>query len=1544
MPMGSIYVKGMIDQARVAESTGRVIWMRSGSTGRVAVGAMLSVGGGAREVRYQNTAFVAKLAATPPPAGSPAGTLPTYAWRWVAPVVSNVRADTSNNITAVDQGSSVNGIFFGTTTGNVTGMAAGANGSIYLTGSWVGNNVAGGGNVASRTTRDGYIARLRGTDGASLYLSTYDGERAASQVTPGSIVTDLQGNVFVTGAAMNTDRVQGRQGTTTAVPIGLGDVAYPNFGNLFVAKLAADGRWIWGKSTAPVWFDSQVSATASGLARDSAGALYVGGAVRGLANYEGFSFDGTLVNATEFNGANNAFIAKLVENSTANGASWQWVLQTQATRQGSTVTPIFDVGDIEAGLGGTIYWSLCSLTPSGLSAFSPNRSSSGGDSELDFTREGGAYLMPILPDVPALSPTFSIFNTAICGQEVPPPGGVARDSSGKPLQPDVTLPSSTVAAGPDKFYWDGFEKKLYAVSPTVADIKWRVSLDATDPQRLTRRISTSWPTTAQGLVTAVVGAGANSNEPAVSLEPVTLSHTFNALLYQDNDGQVAGAKQFTARKEGYAVLLYTTGRNSAAGSAAVSLTVVRTLLWTNSAITSTSTAAIGSALSGAAFNHADPEGRNGYVVNRQSRIDALGASGSYQFATRLGPIIPVNEDEEGADDDLNVIWSRLDAKGVSWPARTVRYTASWPTGPERIVIASRLGSEVYAQEPLDPAKYQSVTIYHQPDKTLPGYNPNEEHATLQPGQVTSNVAVFALRADLNNVGRTTSKPYTLLRYHDPNDGLRPKFRVFQIFTESSRRTVNSVTYPAYAFDSYTGVAGNPVFPPYPLPLLGTAAGTSGSGVPYFKDRKNQVWARAAGELTGRYFYPLQPSFWYDMNGDGVQDAGVTEVPWLDRYNSLLGAVSFGVPVPVVYNITWPVNTPALGVGDTLTTARDGLPDVENMASATIIYDQANAGNLTNANATSVRLLDYSDERKAPLNGVVDGQSLVVGALNFQVELASGGRYRFSNLPFHLKSRLTFDAFNKQLIFGGYKNSDGAGRPLLLLNILSTQERDRLFSLDGTPGDSGSAWDAAVLTLYRTSRNPEGVDLDSTPGADDAFFAGFKQGSGGALQYADALGSKALTAGRAGGVGYVTIVQNNADGLGAAPIDLKVIRVVNPPAVGDLKVIFSDNALDEKITIRHGLDFAGDAGGLAFEWWIQPALTATSPPAPDPLNPASGGWTLLASGNGVNDVVIEGAGLRTLADSWIFCRYRGYTAGGHNPNVFGDWAGDPAGTPSARRAAFVPGWIKRVLEGINPFEARVKDFGTAPTQTYSSFLISAGPRYEGDVALSSDPGNLNNIGLISLYQTVLNRGFGLSINGTPSQTNDAVNNALLLAATRISDFYMLLGNEAYADAQDPTVGFTTTDGAVGSLAPSIFAFQNQLPSLISEELTLLRGRDNASAGVGALPVYNRLFWNFTNGLEGEPAYVQNYGITDQTADGLINETDARFQFPQGHGDAWGHYLMSVKSHYRLLRHPLFTWQPRTESTLIAGVAVEVDYLDERRFAKRQRRSPLQARKS
>ncbi len=422
--------------------------------------------------------------------------------------------------------------------------------------------------------------------------------------------------------------------------------------------------------------------------------------------------------------------------------------------------------------------------------------------------------------------------------------------------------------------------------------------------------------------------------------------------------------------------------------------------------------------------------------------------------------------------------------------------------------------------------------------------------------------------------------------------------------------------------------------------------------------------------------------------------------------------------------------------------------------------------------------------------------------------------------------------------------------------------------------------------------------------------------------------------------YVTVAENSDEEL-ELPVSLHVIRIDDGPFAGQLNDIAPPNVFSEKISVRHSSDFGAEPERLTFEWWYKPDDGTVDPTELPVVDPVSGdvidprGWLIFtaytpADGRGVNYVTLGDGGqssLLTLGDNWFVMRYRGFNVNGAVP--WSDWSGDPAGGAEPR-AKLVEGWIKRVVRGLNPFDQRVADFHSE-ANTFASMLIQAGRRYEGDVAFNPDAGSINSIGLIEAYETVLRRGKRLSIDGTPAVNFGPANNALLLVASRIADLYVLLGNEAYADASDPTIGFGTGNGEYGSAITSIFAFQNQLDSSLEEELVLLRGRDDSRAGVGASPVYNRLFWNFTLG-DGEVAYQQAFNINDFNTDGFIDEKDARIMFPQGHGDAWGHYLTAIKTWYALLRHPNFTWVPRAENVLVNGVAVQVDYTDERKFAR------------
>jgi len=311
--------------------------------------------------------------------------------------------------------------------------------------------------------------------------------------------------------------------------------------------------------------------------------------------------------------------------------------------------------------------------------------------------------------------------------------------------------------------------------------------------------------------------------------------------------------------------------------------------------------------------------------------------------------------------------------------------------------------------------------------------------------------------------------------------------------------------------------------------------------------------------------------------------------------------------------------------------------------------------------------------------------------------------------------------------------------------------------------------------------------------------------------------------------------------------------------------------------------------------------------------------------GKSQHVIQGSSLLTLSDNYFTMRYRARASDNAAYVSNGGWSQwvDPQ---------LAEGWIKRALAGINPFQQRVTDLFSNSVNLDVSLVQQAGRRWEGDIALNLN--NINKVGLIEIYETILRRGKMLSIEGIPAINYGAANDALLLAAGYLSDLYMILGNEAYADAANPTIAFATDNGsAYGDVSTSLFAFKGQVASVLEEELALLRGRDNALApGTQVNPVYNRMVWNYTRGIDsGEAIYALNYNIKDLDGDGVVGAADAALLYPQGHGDAYGHYLTALTGYYTLLANPNFSWQPRMEAVTVLGKPVAVDYFDERKFA-------------
>ena len=372
------------------------------------------------------------------------------------------------------------------------------------------------------------------------------------------------------------------------------------------------------------------------------------------------------------------------------------------------------------------------------------------------------------------------------------------------------------------------------------------------------------------------------------------------------------------------------------------------------------------------------------------------------------------------------------------------------------------------------------------------------------------------------------------------------------------------------------------------------------------------------------------------------------------------------------------------------------------------------------------------------------------------------------------------------------------------------------------------------------------------------------------------------------------------------------------AVNKVEVaIFSEADLDSQSTLNFMLEAAQETDLVSSgSTWFTPTdptgkNTNTAIVGGDPANPF-GGSTFI------------------LNDRWFTMRYRPKINTG---NILAT-----GGTQSAvawsrwMPPQFVEGWVKRVLAAINPFEQRVKDLYNNSVNTDVSVVQQAGKRWEGDIALTMD--NINDAGLIEIYETVLNRAKNMSID---ANTNDPdSNNALTLAAGYLNDLYTILGNEAYADAANSTISLDDQT-TVTEVNTSRFSFEGQVASSLDEELALLRGRDDSvSPGARTTPAYNRLYWNYTHGINsGEVLYAINYNIKEKvgssTANGVIDEFDAQRMFPQGHGDAYGHYLTALTGYYRLLTNANFTWTPRGEAVTILGQPVTVDFQDERKLA-------------
>lgn len=750
------------------------------------------------------------------------------------------------------------------------------------------------------------------------------------------------------------------------------------------------------------------------------------------------------------------------------------------------------------------------------------------------------------------------------------------------------------------------------------------------------------------------------------------------------------------------------------------------------------------------------------------------------------------------------------------------------------------------------------------------------------------------------------------------------------------------------------------------------------------DHKGAGWAVSGGSaFDACYFYPLQPDFYYPFALDpGTQpDAAGDCIPWLPAFDPTnpttprkgvfdADPVVRTQPVAVRFDTAWPDNLPVLKAGETLTFAGGeyhadhpdvpGLPGIVGFSAARVVYDSSNASMVPLAPAAASR--QFSARVIAPL--LQRAVSLPVSSLPDALKPGApgvevnGDEWRFGQLPPSLRKRVFFKPLAKILasdppgVLGirGYLDDKTLGDPALTgtpspvyvlePNILTAPEREKLVGLSST----NKPWTDAARALYTVSRNPS-----SLPGGDLWDLGLETADASGNVRNASMLGSGLalvsnpglLAPGTPAAPLHVTLAENDDATLGDAPVSMHVIQV-SPADLyrGAIKTILPPNVFDEKITLRHTADFGGYLDEVAFSWWyheedgtvrpgdVPPGPTATSP-AWNPVGDASG--TV-----GQNQIDLNGNPVLLLADNLFYARYRHAKALPAVASSWSDWAGaansstqdlNADGRPDFR-PQLAMGWVKRVLDGINPYEARVRDFARNDSPaTGASVVRSLGGPFTGPVALNASKDVVENVGLIELYETVLQRARDMSILAAQPANSPGIQAALMLASTRLSLFYSILGNEAWDDALDPTIGYGKAAVDAGALNSAHFCFENQVPGLLDEELSLLRGTDESLGR----PVFNRLFWNFTKG-QGEVAYALNYQVKDADGDGVIDESDAARLHPQGHGDAWGHYLSALRKHYDLLRTPGFSWQRRREYYNLLDVVVGVDYLDEAQFAR------------
>ena len=793
-------------------------------------------------------------------------------------------------------------------------------------------------------------------------------------------------------------------------------------------------------------------------------------------------------------------------------------------------------------------------------------------------------------------------------------------------------------------------------------------------------------------------------------------------------------------------------------------------------------------------------------------------------------------------------------------------------------------------------------VYRENDKSAVGYNPNEEHAFVTAGD--GGYIVWALRCDLNAKGGV-SEPGVLVSYSQNG---KAKMRYFNV-------EPTNFIYTTLGADCTVGR----ILPgPHPLDTFADPwlkdTHWQETALPPFRDRKGQVWAKEAGEFDIYMYYAQQDTFdWPGMTTPAVGDP----VAWL----AYLDSSTAGKPYPWHWSVAWPApdDCATMKIGQTLTTAENDLPEMWNAKSMAVLYPENDGGDTVMLSDPTVAVkadcdVTTADLKEIGLEATSDGKLIEKQSM-----------YYFRDVSPSLSDRLYFDPTSKKLCLKGKMESNTGGINLLHVNVLTQANVDEVLANI----DSSFASKEAYLKL-KSALEEILATGPIFPTAVGKRIVNQKE------EFVDTYTAPdhyALTA--LGDTNWVVVIENNATNRfcdAGNPINMHVFRVKDEYYTGRIAMREDPlNKLSQILGVHYSANFGGYADDYLFEWRkAAPGSDGTVPT--DYANLYTVAFTT-NNAYGKTEFTIGGQGdtLENMVNTYWTCRYQarpGTAAYATMGDKWSDWAD----------AALAEGWVQRVLNNITPFTQRMTDLYENAAETSISMIKQAGAPYTGDVALNQD--NLTSVGLIQLYRTILNKAKSMSVD--QGVNNDAANKQLLLAVQRLADLYKVLGDEAYADALNPTIAFAFTadelalglNDEVDAIEPGrTFCFDNQVPTLLDEELALLRGRSCVNApGNKVGPYYNRLIWNFTKDMTaGEVAYAVNYGISGHRSS-TIDETTAAEMYPQGHGDAYGHYLSALSGYYELLRHPYFSWGVAGMSEMnVADNVVNVDYYDEETFA-------------